>query len=154
MLKVFFINTINTTLGMLVSKVTFLVLILVYVWLGYSTNTEFIYYILNLFNQLNAHIGLSLPINFSRTAQLYASLLRLNKVLQADELKETEDEITEKPSILMKDTSFRLENKHILKGISLKITNPGLTLVTGAVGSGKSSLLKIILHDYQPVSEG
>lgn len=153
-MKVFFINTINTTLGMLVSKTTFLVLILVYIWLGYKTNTELIYYVLNLFNTLNMQFGFSLPINFSRTAQLYASFQRLNKVLQCDELKKSTDTATEKSVVSIENMTFRLGNKTILNGISMNVNYPGLTVVTGPVGSGKSSLLKIILQDYQPISEG
>lgn len=153
MLYVFFANTINTTIGFFVSKTTFCILILAYVWMGYSTNTELIYYILNLFGQINFQFGISLPLSFSRTAQLYASLVRLDKVLQGDELSKTDDDIAEKPLVMMKDASFSLEDKHILDGISMNVSNSGLTLVTGLVGSGKSSLLKVILQDY-PVSQG
>lgn len=122
--------------------------------MGYTTNTELIFYVLSLFHQLTMQFGFSLPMNFSRTAQLYASLLRLNNVLQAEELNKTDDKTTEKPSVVMKEVSFRLANKDILEGISMNISNPGLTVVTGSVGSGKSSLLKVILHDYHPVSKG
>lgn len=98
--------------------------------------------------------GFALPGNFSRAAQLYASIIRLNMVLQAEELKKTDEETTEKPSVLLKDASFSLSKKDILKGISLNVTKNGLTVVTGPVGSGKSSLLKVILQDFHPVSEG
>lgn len=154
MVNVFFVNIINTTIGLFVSKGTFLVLILSYIWMGYETSTELIFYVLSLFHQLNMQFGLSLPINFSKTAQLYASLIRLNKVLQAEELKKSDDETTEKPLILLKEVSFRLSNKDILEGVSINISNSGLTVVTGPVGSGKSSLLKVILQDYNPVSKG
>lgn len=154
LVNVYFVNVVNVTLGMFVSKTTFLVLIVFYMWMGYSTNAELIFYVLNLFNQLNFQFGHSLPINFSKTAQLYASLFRLNKVLQAEELHKTDDESTEKPLVLMKDASFGLGNKDILKGVSINITKPGLTVVTGPVGSGKTSLLKIILQDYNPVTDG
>lgn len=154
MVNVFFVNIINTTIGLFVSKGTFLVLILSYIWMGYKTNTELIFYVLSLFHQLNMQFGISLPINFSKTAQLYASLIRLNKVLQAEELKKSDDESTEKPLILLKEVSFRLSNKDILEGISVNISNFGLTVVTGPVGSGKSSVLKVILQDYNPISKG
>lgn len=138
---------------MIVSKATFLVFIFLYIWLGYSTNTELIFYVLNLFNQLNRQFGFALPLNFSRIAQLYASLSRINKVLKAEEVNKTLDDNAENPMVALKSVSFRLANKDILKNISMNIPKPGLTVVSGTVGSGKSSLLKIILQDY-PVSEG
>lgn len=122
--------------------------------MGYDPNTEIIYYILQLFNQLASNIGVVLPGNLSRAAQLYSSVVRLNDVLKAEEIDNFEFVHNEKPSVLMKNISFDLGNKEIFKGISLKINDPGLTVVTGAVGSGKTTLLKIMLHEYQPVKEG
>lgn len=114
-----------------------------------------IFYVLSLFHQLNMQFGISLPINFSKTAQLYASLQRLNKVLQAEELmKRNEGLSKEKPSISLKDVGIMLGNKDVLDSISFNIANSGLTVITGPVGSGKSSLLKAILRDYSPLSKG
>lgn len=98
-------------------------------------------------------VGITLPMSFSRCAQLYASIQRLNEVLQSEELKRIDEDITETPAVLLKDASFCLGDKYILRGISMNISKPGLTVVTGSVGSGKSSLLKVILKDY-PNSEG
>lgn len=155
MVYVYLIQTFNNVLGTLISKLTFCILIIIYLWMGYKTDTEMIFYVNQLFSQLNLQFGMSLPSNFSKSAQLYASLLRLNEVLRADELKNTiDEELVEKPTVLLKDVSFRFGEKEILKGITVNINNPGLTVVTGSVGSGKSSLLKVMLQDYQPISEG
>lgn len=155
LVKVFMINTFINTLGVVVSKVSFVVLIMIYIWMGYTTNTELIFYILQLFNQVNTNFGITLPANFSRTAQFYAAVIRLDRVLHCRELEKAEGEGAEKrPAVFLKNVSFNLENKQILKRISLSVTKPGLTLITGSVGSGKSSLLKIILRDFQPVAEG
>lgn len=147
-------QSVNTILGMMTSKITFMVLILCYIWMGYETNTELIYYVSSLFSQLNMQFGVAVPNAFVRIAQIIVSIQRLNKVLQADELERPEDESTEKPIVLMKDVGFKLGNKDILSGITMNIFNPGLTVVTGPVGAGKSSLLRVILKDYYPVSEG
>lgn len=125
-----------------------------YIWMGYSTNTEFVYYIMTLVNQLTVEVGFALPGNLSRIASIYASIERLNNVLQSEELDISNFEHSEKPAILLKDVSFKVREKEILEDICLNITKPGLTVVTGPVGSGKSSLLKVILKEYQPVSDG
>lgn len=153
---VFFLNNINTTIGLFVSKISFLVLIIGYILLGYTPDAETIFYLLNLFNQINSQFGLSLPLYFSRSVQLSASLQRLNKVLHADELQKSGQEFLreDKPCIILNNVSLTLGKSNILEQIVMKITRPGIHLIIGPVGSGKSSLLKIILQEYHPVSEG
>lgn len=122
--------------------------------MGYSTNTELVIYIQQLFSHLKEQFGWTLPMRFSRVAQLIACLRRLNVVLNADELEKGEEEKTEKPSIMLKNVGFRLRNTNILKNVNIDITSAGLTVVIGAVSSGKSSLIKVLLKEYYPVSEG
>lgn len=146
--KVFFVNFVIVTLGLVISKITFLILIISYIWLGHETNTELIFYILSLFHQLTRAISITLPRNFSRTAQFWASFLRLNKILRADEVEKTVTEYTEKPSVMLRGISLTINNRKILDRISLSVNQPGLTVVTGPVGSGKSSLLKVMLNEF------
>lgn len=154
--RIFFLNNVNTTLGLFFSKNAFLVLIIGYIGLGYSVDAELIFYTLSLFSQINSQFGLSLPLYFSRTVQLSASLQRLDKVMQADEMRQGQEKCfgSEKPSIKLINVSINLMNKNALEQISLNISNPGLHIVTGPVGSGKTSLLKVILKEYDPVAEG
>lgn len=122
--------------------------------MGYKTSTELIFYVNTLFTQLQENFGMGLPLSFSKIAQLYVSLQRFNKVLVAEELPQTEEDISEWPSVVMKEASFSVGNKEILRGVSMNVTNSELTVVTGSVASGKSSLLKVILGDYQPLTYG
>lgn len=103
---------------------------------------------------MSSCFGSVLPANFTKSAQFYASVVRLNKVLQAEELVKFDNEFSEKPAVFMKNVLFEMENRQILRNVSMSITYPGLNVVTGSVGSGKSSLLRIILKDYQPLKEG
>lgn len=59
-----------------------------------------------------------------------------------------------KPTISLTNVHFNIGNKQILHDISMNISRPGLIVITGSVGSGKSSLLKVILRDYQPINRG
>lgn len=131
-----------------------MVLIVSYIWMGYETNTEFIFYILSLFNQLTMSFGMQLPLNFSRTAQVVAAFIRIDKVLNGEELEKIPKETTENPSVLLRGVAYRLNDKKILHGVSVSIIEPGLSVITGPVGSGKSSLLKVILGEYHPLLDG
>lgn len=148
------VNVLIETIGTIMSKVAFVLLIVSYVWMGYKTNIELIFYVLQLFNQISSTFGYTIPTNFSKVAQCYASLIRLNAVLHSEDMDHLEYKESEKPSISLNDVCFTIRSKNILNRISMKINNPGLTILTGPVGSGKSSLLKIVLKDYQAVIKG
>lgn len=47
---------------------------------------------------------------------------------------------------------LQVKDQEILKNISTEL-HPGLTVVTGPLGCGKSSLLKLFLNDF-PITEG
>lgn len=154
LLKVFMINTFIDIVGVAVSKVSFFLLILIYMSMGFDPSTETIYYIMQIFGQLASSIGTVLPSNLSKTAQVYASVIRLNEMLQAEEMDKFESTHEQNPIIFMKNLSFDIGDKKILSEVSMRIENSGLIVVTGPVGCGKSSLLKIILRDYQPILKG
>lgn len=146
-------NVLNTTMGFILSKGTFCLFLLIYVWMGHTTNTELVYYLLNLFDQLSLIFGYYLPTTLGKVAQTLTSLERIDNLLTADDMPKNENEFTNKPSIEMHGCGFQFVNKYILKDISLNIARKGLTVVTGQVGAGKSILLRVMLGDF-PVSEG
>lgn len=141
-------------IGLLASRLTFLALIIFYLHIGHSPNAETLFYILTIFQQLAASLSVSVPTNLSIAAQIQASLKRISKVLHAKEdfgykmhRKET---FSGDPYIRVQIATVKFKEEVILKNIFLELKHPGLIIVTGAVGAGKSSLLKLFLKDYQP----
>ncbi|CAG9826345.1 unnamed protein product [Diabrotica balteata] len=92
---------------------------------------------------------LIIPVQRITTSyEFLSTTTRLNLVLRAKELPIPKlKEKTSRPTIHIKDATVSLGKENILNNISLKVI-PGLTLVTGQVGSGKSSLLKLMLQSY------
>nr|CAI5851682.1 unnamed protein product [Callosobruchus analis] len=153
MMRIFYVNYVLVTIGIITSKITFLVLILSYIWMGNTTSTEMIFYVLSLFQQLTTALGVMLPVNMGKVAQFRAAFIRLNKVLQAEELEKIQEEkFTGDPHIEAKAANVKIDGKEVLKDITFDIKF-GLTIVSGLVGAGKSSLLKFILRDY-PMTSG
>ncbi|CAH2013754.1 unnamed protein product [Acanthoscelides obtectus] len=154
MLLGFYLRLMIVILGILFSKLGFYALIMSYSWLGYKTNAELVFFILAIFKDLRHCLGVGIPYGMGRAAELYSSIVRINRVLQGEELHPNygNDHATDKPLIELKDATVHIKETEILKNISFR-TDSGLTLVTGTVGSGKSSLLKTMLQDY-PLTSG
>ncbi|CAG9859523.1 unnamed protein product [Phyllotreta striolata] len=150
LLKMLLLHFVLVVIGLFVSGVTFLVLILTYIWLGNDTNTELIYYVLSLFGELTMAMGIMIPMNMSRTAEFAASLKRIGRVLAADELAKVKN-IYSEAGIDVSNVAVRIEDKTILEEVSMKIARPGLHVVTGSVGTGKSSIFHVLigLTNYQ-----
>lgn len=80
---------------------------------------------------------------------MLAALSRLNHILLAEELEKIQDEDdaypVKNPKIEVKNILVKIKEKTAINGITLSF-EPGLTIVTGHLGCGKSSLLKTILR--------
>lgn len=148
------VNLLNITFAVIVTRFTFFIVIIIFLNLGHKTSTELLFYVFVSFGNLQLEFGVNIPQSLSRIAQFYVTLLRLNKALLAQELKQIHEIFGENPSVSMRNAAFVVGNKEILKGVSVNVNGSELTAVTGIVGSGKSSLLKVILGDYQPLTQG
>ncbi|KAG5875550.1 hypothetical protein JTB14_025763 [Gonioctena quinquepunctata] len=154
MLLGFYLKFIIVVLGVLFSKLGFYILIMSYIWLGYTAEAELVFYVLTIFRDLRHTLGVVIPVGIGRGADLYSAIVRINKVIQGEELqpKYGSDEPTSKPFVELKEAVLHIKETAILRNVSFSI-RPGLTLVTGSVGSGKTTLLKTILQDY-PLTSG
>lgn len=150
----FILRSCLVILGTLFSKIGFYALIMSYMWFGNTLNAKTIFYIMTIFKELKNSLGIFIPYGIGRAAEFYSSVVRIDKVLRGEELrpKLSKDEPTSKPMVELKEAVVHIRDREILSGVSFK-TESGLTLVTGTVGSGKSSLLKALLQDY-PLTSG
>jgi len=105
--------------------------------------------------QLNA--PLEQLIQFIRTAQdAQISLERMNEIhLQKDEaqIEEKVTIIPEYGDLILENVSFQygsLNSPKVLKNISLRIPKGKITAIVGSSGSGKTTILKLLLNYYQP----
>lgn len=111
-----------------------------------------------IMGQINAPIAQF--ITFVQAAQdASISLERLGEIHEMqDEEPEDEDRLQDIPrdaDIQFEDVVFQYEGSHspkVLDGITLKIPAGKVTAIVGASGSGKTTMLKMLLGFYQPIS--
>ncbi len=111
-----------------------------------------------IIGQLNSPID-QLLYFITSTQDAKISLERLGEIhLQKDEDPEEEEKISmlpENKSIIVENVSFQYEGPHspfVLKDIQIEIPEGKVTAIVGASGSGKTSLMKLLLAFYKPVS--
>ncbi|CAH0553606.1 unnamed protein product [Brassicogethes aeneus] len=150
MLKGNYLKYALLLVGVLGSKVSFYILIR-NLWIHENASPELIFYIVACYKNLKWSMEYLIPTSLAQASVLYASAKRINLLLQAEEMKKAEgsgsDEITSEPKVELKGVMVKIKDMIILQDVSLSLS-AGLTLVTGNVGSGKSSLVKTILQDY------
>ncbi|CAG9825248.1 unnamed protein product [Phaedon cochleariae] len=154
-LIIFYLMFVMIAIGILFSKIGFYVLLMAYIWMGYSSDTSLVFYIMSVFKEMRHFLGELVPISIGSTCEFSASLTRIEQVLHAKELpKRVERVDTDNDSSILQlnRATVRFGNEEILRNITLDV-KPGLTVITGPLACGKSSLLKVFLRDY-PLTEG
>ena len=105
--------------------------------------------------QLNGPINQFLE--FARSFQeVRISLERMNEIHTKEDEENIQDKITLMPEfgdLVLEDVSFQYNGPNspiVLKNINLRIPKGKITAIVGSSGSGKSSLIKLLLNFYQP----
>ncbi|XP_072380947.1 ATP-binding cassette subfamily C member 4-like [Diabrotica undecimpunctata] len=136
----------------LVARFSLYSVLMIYIWIHNDMSAEDIYYIMKIFGALRVTVAKDFSIGFTKMGELSASLKRITNILELEELPEVEDIPDNDPYVNLKCVSLKFQEKFVLKDISLELAK-GLNIVTGQLGCGKSSLIKVILRDY-PEDEG
>ncbi|XP_074031098.1 probable multidrug resistance-associated protein lethal(2)03659 isoform X2 [Leptinotarsa decemlineata] len=142
---VYYLKCIVLIIGSLASNLSFALIILTYIWTGHYTNAGTVFFIEALFRNIKSFIIASIPLGISNISEVYASLNRLNEFLNSKEVASPPRGIAQ-PKVYLNHVSAKVKDSEVLTDVSLSVEK-GLYLVTGSVGSGKSSLLRTILGE-------
>ena len=108
-----------------------------------------------IIGQLNT--PLNQMVEFLRSMQeAKISLERMNEIHTKEEEESIEQKITLLPEygdLIMENVSFQYNGPHsptVLQGINLRIPKGKTTAIVGTSGSGKTTILKLLLNFYKP----
>lgn len=145
--------------------------ILVYVFLGHTPDAYYVFVVSQFYSSLRVMMTLHLPQGMAEIGELNISIRRIQNMLLYDEIKAENTKATNKKNAENGDISLKTANEtgvqlvnatakwavessdNTLTDINLKIGKQELVAVIGSVGSGKSSLLQVILKEL-PLIEG
>ncbi|XP_066143470.1 ATP-binding cassette sub-family C member 4-like [Euwallacea fornicatus] len=149
---VYYLKACIVILGGTTISFAFYILLISYIARGYSIEAETIYYVQTCLGVVRLSIAQQIPLGITQTADLLASLRRIQWFLDAEEVKDSACKSSENASLYLDRVKVAISGKEVLKSVSLNI-DKGLLLITGDVGSGKTALLKTILGEY-PLTGG
>lgn len=109
---------------------------------------------MTIFYQLATNLSVIIPSCLSTATQIQASIKRISKVIKAKEHSGNLTKISkigeEGPFISINNVTVKIGKDVVLRNVSFEVNKPGLYVITGAVGSGKSSLVRLLLGDLHP----
>ena len=149
MFALYYLRITIFQIGALSTNVAFYLLIMTYRWFGNHITAETVYYINDCFQILSYTLGVQLPNSIIFVAEVVASVRRLMHFLS---LPETQTPPQGTSSIHAKVTLNHVDvgfDKKVLENVNFAVST-GITFIAGPIASGKSTLLKLILQEYQP----
>ncbi|CAH1105157.1 unnamed protein product [Psylliodes chrysocephalus] len=148
---VYYLKVVILVVASTATSLTFFLMILTYILTGHYTDAETIYYIQESYRNLRMYILITIPVGIAQYSDLRASLKRITEFLMAEEVVQTINN-AKSPKVFMKHVASKIKETEVLKDVSFNLEK-GVLLVTGNVGSGKSSIIKTLLGEY-PVTDG
>ncbi|KAK4879946.1 hypothetical protein RN001_008092 [Aquatica leii] len=144
-----YLKTTSFGFGSLISKVSLCITIVAYTGMGNNVTAEKAFVVTGCFAILSPIATHYIPGAIITISEAIASMKRINKFLLLTEIKEdfqVQQLIGPSPTISIKKVNVKIDKYLILKNINTSI-HSGLTVVTGIVGSGKSTFIKLLFGD-------
>ncbi|RZC43262.1 ABC tran domain containing protein [Asbolus verrucosus] len=152
--KIFVIKLVGSIINTLNTNITLYILLMSYLIFGNNITAEVVFYTVTCCDLLETGLTQMFLKALYVIAEFIICIKRIENLLtlpNSGVKQESKNDSVVLSKIHFNNTVLRIENKEIFRGINLTIQK-GLILITGYVNSGKTSLLKLILQEYEPES--
>ncbi|XP_018322246.1 multidrug resistance-associated protein 4 [Agrilus planipennis] len=149
-----FLKGVNLSSAVFLERLVLYLTILTYVLLGSKITADKVFSIAQLFNTMQLTMAIFYPNAVTLGSECLVSVKRLQDFLLLEE-KPTPKIVkkTHKSVILDNITAFWSPSVATLKDLTFRVNSGELCAIVGPVGSGKSSILQLLLGELLP-SEG
>ena len=105
-------------------------------------------YVTKIFNNIQTVVT-----RVGELEQSYASATHIFDLLEFETMDSLDDELSDvKGNVKFKDVYFAYDKEDVLKGIDFEVNNGETIAFVGSTGSGKSTIINLILNFYSPRS--
>ncbi|KAI4484424.1 hypothetical protein M0802_013061 [Mischocyttarus mexicanus] len=152
------VQQIGMTFESYVPRICLFISIMTYVITGNYITAEKIFTITSFFNLVRNSMTVGFPLSIHQLVEGMASIRRIERFMIHTEIKKSEKKAEEIRSheVILKNITAKWndDNKeNTLTRVNISIEPNSLVAIVGKIGSGKSSLLQMILEEL-PVLEG
>ncbi|CAG9825399.1 unnamed protein product [Phaedon cochleariae] len=170
-----YVKAFHMSFNKFITRVSVFLCIIVYTFTGHRINAQYVYVVSSFYNILKSAISNDFPQGVSQTAELLVTIKRIQNFLLFDEVQTESRKLSTKYAkkiytstplvnssikksvgIYLQDASadwITSQEEHTLSDISFNVGPKQLVAIVGAVGSGKTSLLHIIMREL-PLLKG
>ncbi|XP_066138463.1 ATP-binding cassette sub-family C member 4-like isoform X2 [Euwallacea fornicatus] len=134
-----------------VERLTLFLTVITYSLMGERVTANVVFSMAQFFNILQLAMAIIYPLAITLSAESWVAIKRLQEVLVLNEKEESIiEKVPEKVVILKEISASWVKHTTALKNINLVVPEGKLCAVIGPVGSGKSSLLQLLLGELTP----
>ncbi|CAH0557071.1 unnamed protein product [Brassicogethes aeneus] len=145
-----FIRGLHMSLSMFMNKTALHLCLVIYVITQNTTNVYFVFVITSFYNILKEPMNSQFPRAIALVSETWISINRINSFLINEEYSDDKKSTSKHGFVKLEDASARWLNnlnKYTVENINILAKSNELTAIIGAVGSGKSTILNIILKE-------
>lgn len=152
LVKTTYVRSLLTGFSMFLERATLYLTTITYVLLGNHLTPDKVYSVTQLFQIMQTSIIVQFSSAVSQIAETLSSVKRIEEFLLLPEFDPPPKKVLNKGTVKIMDVFASWESEFELKGINIKITAGSLCAIVGHAGSGKSSLLQLLLNEINVTS--
>ncbi|KAH1014057.1 hypothetical protein HUJ04_002952 [Dendroctonus ponderosae] len=148
-----YLRGVFTSCNVFVERFTLFLTIVAYSLVGYRITADIVFSMAQYFNILQLAMAIVYPLAVSLSAETWVAIKRLEEILVLEEKEDIVIEnLTERGISLHNITASWVPDVPVLKNIEVVIPEGKLCAIIGPVGSGKSSVLQLLIGELSPSS--
>lgn len=152
--KAAYIRGVFLSCMVFIERTTSYLTVITYVLLGNEITADKVFSLSQFFNSLQLALAIFIPMAIQMGAESVVSVRRIQEFLLLEERTDTQIEAAEDNKISLKNINASwVDNQQVLKNINFEVPAGKLCAIVGPVGSGKSSILNLLLGEL-PIENG